>query len=237
MANCAEKFPALCAHRGLSRVCPENTMPAFGAALGLGVSEIEFDLWLSEDGVCSVCHDNELDRTAGASGKITESRWEEIRLLDAGEKFGAEWKGVRIPRLEEVLELAGGRTLLNIHIKDPGKGGELVGKACALIKEKGLVHSSYIMGGEDVIEAAVKAEPAVPRVCHAVELAVEYGCSRVQFGRRVSDDEIKAAKDAGLVCNLFYSDEPEDARRYLDRGIDVILTNAANILMEGTGLR
>ncbi len=62
-------------------------------------------------------------------------------------------------------------------------------------------------------------------------------CSRVQFGRSVTDDDIKAARDAGLIRNLFYSDEPEDAGRYTARGIDVVLTNAANILTAGTGLR
>ena len=53
----------LCAHRGLSHACPENTLPAFGAAIALGVDEIEFDLWLSADGVPVVCHDPRVDRT------------------------------------------------------------------------------------------------------------------------------------------------------------------------------
>ena len=50
-------FPRLCAHRGLSLAMPENSIPSFAAALACGAHEIEFDLWLSADGVPVVCQD------------------------------------------------------------------------------------------------------------------------------------------------------------------------------------
>ena len=40
-------LPHLCAHRGVSHACPENTLTAFGAAIAMGVQEIELDLHLS----------------------------------------------------------------------------------------------------------------------------------------------------------------------------------------------
>ena len=49
-------FPRLCAHRGLSQVCPENTVPAFAAAIASGAHEIELDLWTTRDGVPVICH-------------------------------------------------------------------------------------------------------------------------------------------------------------------------------------
>lgn len=36
--------PIVVAHRGLSGVCPENTLPAFTAAVALGADELELDL-------------------------------------------------------------------------------------------------------------------------------------------------------------------------------------------------
>ena len=36
------KYPRVCAHRGFNTVAPENSMPAFGAAVALGAEEIEF---------------------------------------------------------------------------------------------------------------------------------------------------------------------------------------------------
>ena len=36
---------------------------------------------------------------------------------------------------------------------------------------------------------------------------------------------IRRAHEHGIVVNMFYSDDPEEARRYLEMGCDVILTN------------
>jgi len=41
----AMPYPRVCAHRGFNTIAPENSMPAFGAAIALGAEEIEFDLW------------------------------------------------------------------------------------------------------------------------------------------------------------------------------------------------
>ena len=41
------------------------------------------------------------------------------------------------------------------------------------------------------------------------------------------------AREAGLVCNLFFADSVAEARRFLEIGIDVILTNRGKLLFEG----
>ena len=40
-------YPRFCAHRGFNTIAPENSMPAFGAAVAMGAEEIEFDLWVT----------------------------------------------------------------------------------------------------------------------------------------------------------------------------------------------
>ncbi len=234
------RFARLCAHRGLSGVCPENTLPAFGAALAVGADEIEFDLWLSRDGVAVVCHDETVDRTCVGSGRLSELEWPVIRNFDAGAKHSPMWRGVRMPRLEEVLDLTSGRIGLNIHIKEPGAGGELVSLVCAMIRKRGLEGVAYIAGDEAVLRTAMDSAPEVPRAClHATEhpheqlrIARKYGCRRVQFERHhVTPDDICRAHDANLTCNLFWSDDAKDATGYVHSGIDVILTNCAHQLI------
>jgi len=228
----------LCAHRGLSHACPENTLPAFGAAIALGVDEIEFDLWLSADGVPVVCHDPKVDRTTDGVGVVTDMAWDEIQKLDAGIKTGDLWRGVRVPRLEEVLDFVDDRVGLNIHIKDPGPQNRLIEIVCAEIDKRELSDRAYIAGIDDVLQAAQKIDEQVKRCCLAgqntpdlqVDLAIKYACQRLQFRRELPDEAIRRAKDAGLICNLFWSDENEEAHVYAQRGIDVILTNRANLL-------
>lgn len=233
----------LCAHRGVSHACPENTLPAFGAAIALGMAEIEFDLWLSRDGVPVVCHDKSVDRTTDGVGLIGDLDWADIQTLDAGVFVNPLWQDVRVPRLEAVLDFVGQGVGLNIHIKDPGVDGVLVRMVCDEIEKRSLMGVAYIAGDALVLEAARDIAPGVTRCClgwqhnpeQQVDLAIEYGCERLQFRREVSDEAIGRAKDAGLVCNLFWSDELVDAQEYVQRGIEVVLTNRGNLLLELAG--
>ena len=227
----------ICAHRGLSHACPENTLPAFTAAIALRGDEIEFDLWLSADGVPVVCHDPTLERTTNGTGRIRELSWEVIRRADAGATTGEVWAGVRIPRLEEVLDESAG-VGVNIHIKDPGPGGALVKITCDQVRERELTDRAYIAGMEDVLSAAREYAPEVMRCCLAgqnspddqIDLAIEHACQRIQFGRSVMKVNAERAHSVGLVNNLFWSDELQDAQSYVEMGIDVVLTNRANFL-------
>jgi glycerophosphoryl diester phosphodiesterase len=207
-------FPKLCAHRGLSDACPENTLPAFAAALSLGVHEIELDLWLSRDGVPVVCHDPRLDRTTDGGGVVTEMDWVDIRRLDAGVALGECWSGVHVPRFEEVIELVDHRAGINIHIKDKGPDGQLVRMVCDLVRHHGLDRLAYIAGhAEDVLQIALDYAPDIERASligqespeTQVERAEVFRCRRIQFSRAVTAAHCQRARDAGILCNLFYA--------------------------------
>ena len=235
--SAARAFPLLCAHRGLSTVCPENTLPAFAATLGVvEADEVELDLWLSQDDVAVVCHDARVDRTTDGGGLVTDMVWDDIMRLDAGIKHGEQWRGVRVPRLEQVLDALDGRLVLNIHVKAPGLDGSLIRLTGDLLRERGMVRQAYIAGDEDVLEAASELAPDVERCSLAhqedpdlmIDAALRYGCRRVQFGRNMEEQHARRAHEHGLVCNLFWSDDVADAEEYLARGIDVVLTNTAH---------
>ncbi len=232
-------LPRLCAHRGLSLACPENTLPAFAAALAVGAHELELDLWLSRDGHLVVCHDPTVDRTTDGTGRIDELTWAEIRGVDAGVRLGEPWRGIRVPRFEQVLDLTAGRIGLNIHLKAAGPGGQAVRQVCDLLRAQALTDVAYVAGDEPVLEVARGYASEVERACLAqshdparqTEVARRYGCRRVQFGRHVTPAQIRHAHDVGLVCNLFWSDDPVDAAGYVRAGIDVVLTNCAHQLL------
>jgi len=236
----------VCAHRGLSLACPENTLPAFGAAIAVGAHEIEFDVWTSSDGKLVVCHDESVERTTDGAGRVTDLSWQEIRSLDAGIRSGPAWRGVQIPCVEEVLDVADGRVGLNIHIKSVGLDGATVKRVCDILTERAFTDIAYIaLGTEAALSAALEYAPEVARAClmiggdrgraidTSLDLAERYACQRIQFSRAVTQEQVRRAHDLGLICNLFWSDDPEDGREYVKKGIDVILTNCAHTMIAG----
>lgn len=109
------------AHRGASGVCPENTMPAFEAAVELGADWIELDVQQTRDGQIVVMHDTNLKRTTGLNRNIWEADYEEVAALDAGSWFSEEYADTHIPLLSEVLEFAKeNHVRLNIELKPTG---------------------------------------------------------------------------------------------------------------------
>ncbi len=109
----------LVAHRGNAREYPENTLPAFASALGLGVRFLELDVQLSADGVPMVIHDHELPRTTGKPGIVFDLRAEQLAQLEACEpdRFGDRFRGTRIPLLTDVLALLEGRPEVTLFVE------------------------------------------------------------------------------------------------------------------------
>ena len=59
-----------------------------------------------------------------------------------------------------------------------------------------------------------------------VDRAIAIGADKVQLFKPDFDQAmIDKAHANGIRCNVFWSDDPDEASRYLEMGIDTILTN------------
>ena len=99
-----EHYIYVAAHRGLCARYPENTMESFRAAVEIGVDQIELDVRLTKDGEAVIIHDDTVDRTANASGKVIDMTLAELRELDFGIKKGPAFAGAKIPTFREFME-------------------------------------------------------------------------------------------------------------------------------------
>ena len=232
------KYPRLCAHRGFSTVAPENSMPAFGAAVALGAEEIEFDLWSTSDGVLVSCHDATLDRVSDGHGKIYEHTYEELLALDFGYKHSEKFRGLKIPTFEEILQKFAGRVVMNIHVKiwDCHMEKPMIEEIVALIRKYDCEKHVYFMTTNDEIIRRVMTYAPDIAVCvgwdgnhdpmSMVDRAIELGAYKVQlFKPYFNEETVKKAHAHGILCNVFYADDPEEARAYFAMGIDTVLTN------------
>lgn len=105
-------------HRGAAGYAPENTLASIRKAMDLNVDRIEIDIHQTKDSIVVVIHDDSVDRTSNGTGLVSDLSFEEIRKLDVGSKFSKEFKGEKIPNLEEVLQLVDGTFELIIEFKD-----------------------------------------------------------------------------------------------------------------------
>lgn len=101
------------AHRGVGTDAPENTLPAFEAAVRQGYDMIELDLKFTSDDRCVVLHDGSVGRTGrhpdgtpAENRKIAELTFDEARALDYGLWKSEAFRGTQLPLFADVLAFA-----------------------------------------------------------------------------------------------------------------------------------
>lgn len=93
----------IAAHRGDRSVAPENTMPAFRAALDGTMGFVEADIQLTKDRVPVLMHDTFVNRTTNGEGRVSDFTFAEIQKLDAGAWYSPSFRNTRVPTLESLL--------------------------------------------------------------------------------------------------------------------------------------
>ena len=232
-------YPRLCAHRGFNTIAPECSLAAYGAAVALGAEEIEMDLWATKDGVLVVSHDETLERVSNGSGKITEKTYEQLLELDFGVGYGENFKGTKIVTFEEILRRFASQVIMNLHIKiwDARMEDDRMDQILSLIKRYDAEGHVYFMSRNDEKLKELKERYPEARICvgwdenkedmkRSADRAIALGAEKVQFFAPFFDEEaVNLAKTHGIICNVFFADDPKKAEEYLNMGIDTVLTN------------
>ena len=230
-------YPRICAHRGFNSVAPENSLPAFGSAVALGAEEIEFDIWHTIDGEIVSIHDPTLDRVSNGHGLIYEKTFKEVEELDFGSKFSEKFKGLKIVKFEDILKKFAGQVIMNVHVKTLSDeyDTEAMKKIVALIRRYDCSkHIYFMISHRGVIKKFKEYAPDI-KICAGhlasepwllVDKAIEFGLDKVQlFKPYFTQETIDKAHANGIKCNVFFADDPAEAIKYLEMGIDTILTN------------
>jgi len=96
------------AHRGASRIAPENTLAAFRLASRLGAHWLEFDVSLLGDATPVLHHDATLERCTDATGPLDRLAVADLAGIDAGGWFGVQFAGEPLATLAPALDLITG---------------------------------------------------------------------------------------------------------------------------------
>jgi glycerophosphoryl diester phosphodiesterase len=147
------------AHRGASGYAPESTRAAFELAIAMGADATETDVQLTADGQLVLFHDEWVDRTSDGHGPLADHTLAELRALDLGGWYGAEFAGERILTVEEALDAYLPHIPFALEIKDPRVGVLLARLLAARGVRDGVTIRSFSWGA--LLDARA-IHPAIP---------------------------------------------------------------------------
>lgn len=229
------------AHRGASFLAPENTRVAVNLAWELRADAVEVDVYLTHDRRIVVIHDENTLRTSGRDLRVAESRAGELRSLDVGSLKAQKYAGEQIPFLDEVLAtLPPGKTLF-VEVKC---GTEILAYLKDELEKSGKQSQVTVISFDYEVAAGFKKiQPEVPvhflksseKDQHGARAAYRQDLvDRALAGKLdglgvhyagVTREFARAVKSAGLDLYVWTVDDPLEARRLMDLGVDWLATN------------
>lgn len=240
--------PLAFAHRGVhggDTGAGENSFEAFERAVKLGFTYLETDVHRTADGVVVALHDDTLDRTTNGEGLVAQRAWGEIQRLTVH-------GGGSVPRLDELLD-AWPEVRWNLDVKDPGTVPDLVAtltdldvldRVCVGSFQHHTVATIRAEFGDRVCTAATTREvrllvaaAAAPRSSRRA-LTFRVGASCVQVPpsegrtRIVTDRFVETCHGIGLPVHVWTIDDHAQMRELLDLGVDGIMTDDADALVD-----
>ena len=254
-------WPVNFAHRGGSKVVPENTIEGFQEAVRLGPVVLELDVRTSADGEVVVIHDETVDRTTNGTGRVARMTLAELQSLDAGYRFTPDdgvtfpWRdrGVRIPTLQAVYREFPDRPI-NIELKAEGPGSEAavwrtieaVGgepRTLVVTDRAGAINRFRTASAGMVATGASMREIAIFRLLSVFRLSRLYRASFQALQppetykgiRIVTRGLVRAAHRSGLRVDVWTIDDAADMKRLLELGVDGIMTDRPDILARVLG--
>jgi glycerophosphoryl diester phosphodiesterase len=158
------------AHRGDWRRAPENTIPAFLAALRVpGCDGLEFDVRAARDGTAVCYHDDTLTRVHGIDRRVDDAS-------------AAELEELGIPTLEAALQAIPRRPFLDVELKgDPGRAAF---EALVAGRGPGLERAVVSSFDPAALERIAGYAPGWPRWLNAHDAAAETLAGAADLGCR-----------------------------------------------------
>lgn len=230
-------LPPIVAHRGASRVAPENTLAAIARAADDGARAVELDVALSADGVPVILHDETLNRTTNGKGSVARRTLAELGRLDAGAWFGARYAGEPLPTLAGAVALILERRMaLNLEIKPPRGLAEATAERAVEVLKAGWPKSAPLVlssGSMASLAVARDLAPHWPRGLILDRVPPDWAARLASLGcvslhcnaKSVTPSLVAEVHHAGYRLLAWTVNRLPTARRLFRSGVDGIFTD------------
>ncbi len=227
-----EKDIIIIGHRGANKVAPENTLKSFQKAIELGADYVEFDIHMTKDNEIVIMHDENIARTTGHEGLISEMTLAELKELDCGE-------GEKIPTLQELIDLAKGKVELQCEIKAEGT----VPRLLKILKNASLIEGTIISSfNHEELRKVKELEPDLKLAAleptgtgwvtdwilkkQMIKNALDEGFYAVHpFYKVVNQKLVDFAHENGIKVNPWTVDSLHAMKELIGYGVNGVITN------------
>lgn len=255
--------PQVIAHQGGDGIWPGNTLFAFEKAVEIGADVLEMDAHITRDGHIVLMHDETVDDTTDGTGLIEEMTLEELKQLDAaydwskdgGQTFPYRGQGIRVPTLAEVFEKFPQMRYV-IEIKKSGIPVEQ--PLCDLIRQYNMQEKVLVASFHDAVMQTFRA--ACPEVATSASrgevtqfvllgkiflsglVAPAYQAIQPPYDPAESYNIpimtkrfIREAHAKNIRVEPWTVNDPELMRQYIEWGVDGIITDRPDLMIEVLG--
>ena len=235
---------------------PGNTLLYLEKMVELGVDALEIDLALTADGHLILIHDTDVDRTTEAQGAVNSMSLEELRRLNMahhwtrdGAYFPYRDTPLGVVTIDEVFAALPDTPLIIELKNDDPRAAQALCRSVRAAGSEGRVIVSSFYGGvirhfrrlcPEVATGAATFEAMLffaAQLCHAekllrpcyqtMQLPMQYYGIPV-FSRRF----VRAARNCGLHISVWTVNDPREMRRYIDLGLNGVVTDRPDSLIE-----
>ncbi|MEP1213627.1 MAG: glycerophosphodiester phosphodiesterase family protein [Marinobacter sp.] len=228
---------SITAHRGSAFKAPENTLSAVEQAIEDGADFIEVDVRMTADGVPVLWHDADMRRVFGLDGKISDITLQEARARDAGSWFAPRFSNERIATLEEVIATTRGSAGLYVDIKPDPDTPELTREVVHLLDRMEAIEGTVIAAAEWSVLAEVRELAPELKTTLLAQFIVgplwEQSFDILGLRQnRVTPATIAQTRQSGKELHVWTVNNPNAMSRFIDMGVDNIITDRPDELAD-----
>jgi len=253
-----DQYPRVIAHAG-SELYPHDTLFALKKYAAMEVDLLEMDLHMTADGEIILIHDDTVDRTTNGSGDVREMTLAEVQALDAGwywtkddQNYPFRDQGIMIPTLKEVFEnFPDYPMIIEIKQDNPSMAAPL----CDLIREFGMEEKVMVASSREIAMQEFRSLcPEVATSATREEVKALVIRSFILLGGTITPEYealhvpeedggipivtplfLWFAHNRNLEVHIWTINQPEEMQRFIDMGVDGIMTDRTDLMLEILG--
>lgn len=221
------------AHRGVSGLERENTCPAFVAAGVKTYYGIETDVHVTKDKHFIICHDDNIQRVTGVDMEIEQSNFADLRKTPILETDGSMRSDLVFPTLEDYIRICKKYDKIAVLELKCYIVEEDIQAIVEVVKALGWYeHTIFISFWKENLIAVRKHYPDATLQFLTSQATDETFAFLMQYRLDLdiqfcplTPEYLDKMHKHGIKVNCWTVDNPEDANRLINMGVDMITSN------------